>query len=521
MNIIQKIRAKEAQFAELPAIIEPDRSWTYAEFYGRVDRLANALIALGVRKGDVLLCWLPNIREALETELACLQIGAIWVTLNAGLTWPEVEQAVHSTEPAVIVTSASLFTRIQPSSADIEQALERTPFVVQGTRTSGTTLGPVTPFEQAIESGAPVKPDVDVSEQDVARLRYTSGTTGAAKAAILSHRVYLGSLANLQEHLHSLSEDDRVLHAAPLTHATAALSYPILAAGGANVILPAFDPETVLETIERHRITTMFAVPTMLQRLAAAPSINARDVSSIRTISYGGAPMPEEKLLPLIEKLGPVFMQIYGLTEALHPVTCLQRQEHFKGNPKLGSAGRLTRSCQIRIVDDNGNDLEDGSVGEFTIKGPITFSGYWRDPEETAKTLRDGWVASGDLGFRDADGYYWIVDRKKNVIISGGFNVYASEVEAVLAAHPAVLEAAVIGMPHEDWGETVHAIVQRREDEPLSEAELLAWCRKRLAGYKTPKGVTFIRNPLPRNSAGKIARNDVLDLIEPADPARR
>jgi long-chain acyl-CoA synthetase len=230
--------------------------------------------------------------------------------------------------------------------------------------------------------------------------------------------------------------------------------------------------------------------------------------------------MPADRLLPLLDRLGPGFMQIYGLTEALHPVTCLRREEHVPGNPKLGSAGTLTSSCRIRIVDDAGNDMPDGEVGEWLIKGPITFDGYWLDPAETERTLRDGWVASGDLGYRDAEGYYWIVDRKKNVIISGGFNVYAAEVEAVLAGHPAVAEVVVVGLTHEDWGEAVHAVIHPNDGAPLTETDLIAWCRQRLAGYKTPKGITFADAPLPRNSAGKILRRHAAAMAAESRSAR-
>lgn len=513
MNVVQRVRERQHEFAHRPAVIESDRTWTYAQFYDRVDCLSNALLALGLRKGDILLCWLPNIREALETELACLQTGIVWVTLNAGLTWPEVEDVLRSTNPAAFVTNPVLLQNAKPTDVEIEQLLARTQLILQDGDVNPHLFANQVLFEEAIVDSLPDRPRFEAAETDIARLRYTSGTTGAARAAILLHGAYIGSLTNLEEHLHPLDTTDCVLHAAPLTHASAALAYPILRAGGANVIAPGFDPATVLESIERHRITTMFAVPTMLHRLAAHPDFHTRDLSSIRTISYGGAPMPVEKLAPLLNRLGPVFMQIYGLTEALHPVTCLQRHEHYAGNPKLGSAGKRTSTCQIRIVDDSGIDLETGSVGELLIKGPITFDGYWRS-EDTKETLRDGWVASGDLGYVDADGYYWIVDRKKNVIISGGFNVYASEVEAVLSTNPAVAEVAVIGLPHEDWGEAVHAVVNLHHDSRVSETELIAWCRQHLAGYKTPKGVTFIDAPLPRNSAGKMLRRDIPALLD-------
>ncbi len=224
--------------------------------------------------------------------------------------------------------------------------------------------------------------------------------------------------------------------------------------------------------------------------------------------------MPIDRLAPLITRLGPVFMQIYGLTEALHPVTCLKHLEHRVGNPKLGSIGTLTSSCRIRIAGDAGDELPDGEVGEIMIQGPIAFDGYWHDAEATAESLKDGWVASGDLGYRDGDGYYWIVDRKKDVIISGGFNVYTQEVEHVLCEHPSVAECAVVGVPHAEWGEMVCAAVYLHDGRDSAEPEILGWCRRSLAGYKTPKSVLVFASPLPRNSAGKIVKKEIVRMIE-------
>jgi acyl-CoA synthetase (AMP-forming)/AMP-acid ligase II len=479
---------------------------THSQLWYRVDRLSNALIMAGLRKGDRLLAWLPNAYQAIETELACLQVGGVWVTLNAALTWPEVSAVIVSTEPRLFVLSASLEPKIPAANPEVRRMLDQTTTFVVG----GDPLGDGRfDYESTLRAGSAQRPQVSVGPDDLLRLRYTSGTTGKAKAAMIAHAAYLASLETMLSELPPLSPADRVLHAAPLTHASAAYMYPMLWCGGANVIVPKFEAGPALEIIERERISILFAVPTMLHRFGESAALKSRNLSSLRSVSYGAAPTPPEVLRPMLERLPGKLLHIYGLTEALHPVTTLKREEHVPGNPKLGSIGKPTILCELRVVKDDGGDAEAGEVGELWVRGPITMRGYWRDPEGSAEVMRGEWITTGDVGYRDAEGYYWIVDRKKDVIISGGFNVYSSEVEAVLMEHASVLEAAVIGVPHPDWGEEVHAVVTLRPGASADEAVLIAHCRARLAGYKTPKGVTIWEGGLPRNSTGKVLKSDL------------
>jgi acyl-CoA synthetase (AMP-forming)/AMP-acid ligase II len=294
------------------------------------------------------------------------------------------------------------------------------------------------------------------------------------------------------------------LHAAPLTHASGALVFPILAAGGTNVLLPDFDVPTVLATIEDFEITTMFCVPTMLQRLFLCDAAKDSDLSSLRTISYAGAATPIDTLREVIFLLGPRLMQIYGLTEATHPITTLTREEHYADNPKLGSIGKLTPNCDLRIVVGI-----DETVGELFARGTNCMDGYWRDDVATHETIIDGWVATGDLGYQDEEGYFWVVDRKKDVIISGGFNVYSAEIEHVLMSNPIVVEAAVVGIPDAAWGEAVHAVVTVLDTGAITSESLRSWCRERLAGYKTPKRISIIDGTLPKNRSGKILKSKI------------
>ncbi|MCH7909859.1 MAG: AMP-binding protein, partial [Candidatus Hydrogenedentes bacterium] len=245
------------------------------------------------------------------------------------------------------------------------------------------------------------------------------------------------------------------------------------------------------------------------QRLSASPQFRTRDLSSLRTVAYGGAPMSVEKLTPAIECLGTALLQIYGLTEALHPVTTLKREEHWVGNPNLDSIGTPTAINHVKLVDKSGAEIHDERVGEIHVRGANVMDGYWNAPGATDEVLRNGWLATGDLGYRDKNGYFRIVDRKKDVVISGGFNVYTAEVESVLNCHPAVAEAAVIGIPHDEWGESVHAIVVRTPETQATPDELLAHCRSRLSKFKVPKNVSFHDGPLPKSGAGKILKQEL------------
>jgi len=509
-NVIEAVRSRAAEHASRVAVIDGSVRLTHAELWQRVDQLSNAFIMAGLRKGERLLAWLPNAYQAIEAELACLQSGGVWVTLNAALTWPEVAAMIASTEPRLFVVSKALTAKIPAGNADAQRILDQMTTLVVG----GDPLGLGSfDYESALRAGARERPRVEVGPEDLLRLRYTSGTTGTAKAAMIAHSAYLASLETMLSELPDLTPADRVLHASPLTHASAAYMYPMLWCGGASVLVAKFDADEVLEIIERERITIMFAVPTVLYRFGESKAFQTRDLSSLRSVSYGAAPTPPEVLKPVLARLPGKLLHIYGLTEALHPVTTLKREQHVPGNRRLGSIGKPTILCEMRVAKEDGSDAGVDEVGEFWVRGPITMRGYWRDPEGSAELMRGEWIATGDLGYCDAEGYYWIVDRKKDVIISGGFNVYSSEVEAVLMEHPAVLEAAVIGVPHQDWGEEVHAVVGLKPGMKVDEAGLIAHCRERLAGYKTPKAVTVMEDGLPRNSTGKVLKSRLGEIL--------
>jgi acyl-CoA synthetase (AMP-forming)/AMP-acid ligase II len=507
-TVVDRVRDRASSFLDNVAILEGDRTLTYAELFDRVDRLSHALASLGLGKRDGVLAFLPNAHEAIECELAALQSGLAWVTLTARLTWAEVRGVVVACAPRLLVTTPE-------GAAKIAQGLTVLPLepMPQLIVTGGSPVtAPALRYEELLGAHRPMRPTAEVGAEDVARLRYTSGTTGGAKAAVLPHRVYHASLENLLHELGPVTAEDRVLHVAPLTHGSGALVYPVLHAGGTNVLEGHFDAESVLSSIERHHISLMFTVPTMLSRIVSAPGMDARDLSSLRALIYGGAPMPEAQLDVAVRKIGRALFQIYGMTEAPWPITTLRPEDHRIGNPRLRSVGRGAPGCEVRTVDAERRALGVNATGEIEVRGSNVMSGYLADEAGTRAVLRDGWLATGDLGRLDEDGYLFIVGREKDVIISGGFNVYAAEVEAALSAHDGVLEAAVVGLPHDDWGELVAAVVVPRAGAHLTVADIDALARSRLSGYKCPRRIEIVTF-LPKNASGKIQKSEIVRLL--------
>lgn len=505
-TVIDLVRANAERFAGLPAIIDGERRWTHAELWDRVDRLSQGLAALGAGKGDIVMAWLPNAGQAIECELAALQSGFIWVSLNLRVTWGEAIGMLKSAPPKILIVSSESFERLErdhPSLTGARLVVSHEAGTVE--EEAGAHPEGVIDYEALIAGSEARRPAVEIADTDIARLRYTSGTTGSAKAAVLPHRVYKASLKNLQHELHAMDTNDRVLHAAPLTHASGAMMFPVLAAGGANVMMRRFDADETLRLIERAKITTMFIVPTMIQRLISSPLFEATDLSSLRSVMYGGAPIPVERLEPLIERIGPALIHILGMTEAPYPICTLQREEHWIGNPKLGCIGRPTTICEVKLVDEDGHEVKSGEVGEILIRGENVMDGYWNDEEATRAVLKDGWLASGDLAVKDEDGDLRIVDRKKDVIITGGFNVYPKELEERLAQFDEVAEVAVVGHPHRDWGEMVVAYLVPQPGSTIDVEKIEAWAHRELSAYKRPKEIRVV-DELPKNPSGKIMK---------------
>jgi acyl-CoA synthetase (AMP-forming)/AMP-acid ligase II len=341
------------------------------------------------------------------------------------------------------------------------------------------------------------------------RLGYTGGTTGASKAVVLSQRSEHAEITNyLVDLVPDIGRGDVMLHAAPVTHASGSFFLPHLVRGAHNVVIPSFTPGTYLEELERREPATTFLVPTMLAMVLDDPSIDDVRIPRLRNLCYGASPIAPSTVVRAQEVFGKVLTQTYGQSEAPMTITLLRPDEH----DRVGSAGRPYSMVEVRVVDSHDNAVPAGASGEVVARGQILMSGYWQRPVETAETLRGGWLHTGDVGQFDDDGFLYLLDRMNDVIISGGFNVYPREVEDCLVGHPAVREAAVVGVPDERWGEVVQAVVSTRE--PVAAEDLMEWARDKLAGYKRPRAVIF-RDDLPKSSAGKILRRTVREQLTP------
>ncbi|HWU06166.1 MAG TPA: long-chain fatty acid--CoA ligase [Streptomyces sp.] len=462
------------------ALVQGDVQLTYGELHARATRLAHHLRRLGVRPGDRVAHLGPNRPSFLEVLFAAGQLGAVFVPLNTRLAEPELRHCLVDSGAGVLV-----------HTPEFEE------FAASCALPHRVATGPG--LEDELAACEPVPIDVPVSHSDNALIMYTSGTTGRAKGAVLTHgNLIWNSLNTLVDA--EFGADVVTLLSAPLFH-TAALNMtclPTVLKGGTLVLEEAFSPRRTLDLIERHRVTVMFGVPAMYQQIAVEPRFDGADLSSVRMLMCGGAPVPEA-LIRAYQRRGLSFIQGYGMTEA-SPGVCLLDAEHALDKP--GSAGLPQFFSDVRIVDPAGRNA---SRGELLVEGPNVMRGYWNLPEETAAALQDGWFRSGDIALADEDGYVTIVDRAKDMIISGGENIYPAEVEKTLHEHPAVSDCAVIGVPDEKWGEVPRAVVVLSPGTDVSADDILAFLHGRLARYKIPKSLV-LTDALPRSGTGKLLK---------------
>ncbi len=475
-------------------VVEGDVRTTYAQFGRRCDQLAWALQTdLGVRPGDRVAWLCGNTHELLEAYYGVLLAGAVLLPLNIRLSAPELRFILDDSG------AAALFRH--PAQVD------------PGHPVPTTVLGP--DYEQLLAaqpSEAPPPPDVD--ERAPAELFYTSGSTGRPKGALLSHRaLYLHAVHNALTM--ALTGDDVVLHTIPLFHVNGwGTPHYVTALGGVHVMLPHFDPAEVLRLIEAERVTRLFVVPTMMRAILDEPSLAARDTSSLVQASIGGAPAGPGLLAEAEAQLGCECICGYGMTESSPTLTrSLDKPGEPKSPARRATTGLPIVGVDVRVRDDRGQEVPwDGrSVGEICARSNHIMIGYLNRPEETAEALRDGWLHTGDMGVVDPDGYVTIVDRRKDLIVSGGENISSVEVEKALDEHPAVLESAVVGVADDRWGEVPRAFVALRSGATVTEEELVAWVQSRLARFKAPKRVVFLAE-LPKGGTGKIQKNALRDL---------
>jgi fatty-acyl-CoA synthase len=472
------------------ALIHGGTSLTYAQLYDRTTRLAHALRARGVRRGDRIAYLGPNHPSYLETLFAAGTLGAVFVPLNTRLAGPEIAfQLADSGAKALVYgpSHAGLVAGL-PGDTDVRAYVE-----VGAEYEKAVTAAPGEPIDE------PVTPD------DTCIIMYTSGTTGRPKGAMLTHGNLTWNAVNVLVD-HDLIADERALVSAPLFHTAGLnmLTLPVLLKGGTCVLVEAFDPNATFDLIEQHRITFMFGVPTMFEQVARHPRWHEADLSSLRILTCGGSPV-STPLIVAYQERGLTFLQGYGMTEA-SPGTLFLDAEHAVS--KAGSAGVPHFFSDVRVVRPDLTPVDVGETGEIIVRGPNVMPGYWGLPEETAASFADGWFRSGDAARIDEDGYVHIVDRIKDMIISGGENIYPAEIEDQLLAHPDIVECAVIGVPDEKWGEVPRAVVVPREGASLDPDEVLASLAGRLAKYKIPKSVV-LADELPRTASGKLLKSRV------------
>ncbi|MGW2741610.1 o-succinylbenzoate--CoA ligase [Streptomyces sp. NPDC001450] len=468
------------------ALVHGDRSTDYRTLHTRTSRLARVLRARGVRRGDRVAYLGPNHPAYLETLFAAGLLGAVFVPLNTRLAGPELAYQLADSGARVLVHA--------PSRTVLPDAPEVRTYVEVGAE-----------YEELLTSADDGPIDEPVTPDDTCIIMYTSGTTGRPKGAMLTHGNLTWNAINVLVDT-DLTADERALVCAPLFHTAGLnmLTLPVLLKGGTCVLVESFDPHATFDLVERHRITFMFGVPTMFERIARHPRWPAADLSSLRILTCGGSPVPTP-LIATYQQRGLTFLQGYGMTEAA-PGTLFLDAEHAVS--KAGSAGVPHFFSDVRVVRPDLTPVDVGETGEVVVRGPHVMSGYWGLPEESAASFAAGWFRSGDAARVDADGYVHIVDRMKDMIISGGENVYPAEIEDLLLAHSGVAECAVIGVPDDKWGEVPRAVVVPEAGVDLDPDEVLASLAGRLAKYKIPKSLV-VADELPRTASGKLLKSRV------------
>lgn len=494
-------------FSQKEAVVCEGDRFTYGEFADRVYRLANGLSRLGIGKSGKVAIVHANCHVFLEAYYSVAVIGAVLVPINYRLSPREIAFILEDSESQLLITSPD-FEPIVEEVRGSGQGVSEVLFSGRG--------GPYEAFLSR-SSGEP-PPPVSMDGNDLAQIYYTSGTTGRPKGVMLSHSNVashaLGTIAELH-----LTDSDVWIHVAPMFHlADAWATWAITWVGATHVMIPHFEPKKVLETIERERVTLTNMIPTTLNLLINEPGVDRYDFSSLRVLLSGGAPIAPDVVRRIIQTFGCDYIQTYGMTETSPYLTMSILKDHLKGLPYeeqlkyKSKTGREFIGVELKVVREDGTEVDpdDQEVGEIIVKGDIVTPGYWKLPEETRKAIRKGWLYTGDMAVIDGEGYVTIVDRKKDMILTGGENVYSTEVEYVLYKHPAVLEAAVVGVPDEKWGEAVKAVIVLRKGQTVTEQEIIDFCREDLAHYKSPKFVDFV-DSLPRTGSGKIHKKNIRD----------
>ncbi len=487
------------------ALVFEDRRYTYLDFDKRTDRLANALSSAGINKQGKVAQLLFNCSELVEAYFAVCKLGAVNVPLNFRLKGPEILYQITNSETSLIIFGEEFTAVID----EIRSEIPGVTFVCVGANVPDFAR----PFEELLDSGEDRPVGVTVHDDDPAFIMYTSGTTGKPKGAVLTHKNQMMNVLNCTIELLKVAPgmgNDRVQFVAPLFHEAAlAFALVVLSQGAALCIQKYFIPEAVAAQIQDEKLTATLLIPVMTTLLMNMVDLSKYDTSTLKYYISGAAILPTETRKQIYDAFpGILLFDVFGQTE-MSPVSCMLKPED--GRRKVASVGRPVVNVEVKVFDDNDREVPVGHVGEIVYRGPTVMKEYYRNPEATAETLRNGWFHSGDLVKKDEEGFVYVVDRKKDMIISGGENVYAAEVEDVLYENPKILEAAVIGSFDDTWGEMVMAVVVPKEGVELTEDEVVDWCGERLAGYKKPRRIAFM-DALPRNAAMKVLKFELREM---------
>jgi len=509
MNVGTFLTKSALTFPDNLAIAHGPKKLTYSQFNARANKLANALARLGIRKGENIAVLTYNYPETLESIFACFKAGIGSCPINFRLHPKEFGFIIDHCEAKAVVISEEF----NESILEVRDMMPNVKYIITIKGASGELLD----YEELLANETDVFADVDVEPDNLAWLFYTSGTTGQPKGAMLTHRNLIAMSMNFYADMCSIGPDDAVLHAAPISHGSGLYAIPNVAKASANIILASksFDPELVFKTIEEYKITNMFAAPTMVKMMIDSPAVDKYDHSTMKCLNYGGAPMYVEDLKKGIKKLGPCLVQLFGQGESPMTITYLPVRDHVAEGTdlqmhRLASAGIQRTDVDVKIFDENDNELPLGEQGEIVCRSDIVMKGYWRNPESSTQTLAKGWLHTGDIGYIDEYGYLFIMDRSKDMIISGGENIYPREIEEVLTRHPAVKEVAVIGVPDPKWGEAIKAVVSLEPGVSSTEKDLIDYCTENMARYKRPKSIDII-DDLPKSNYGKILKRELRD----------
>jgi long-chain acyl-CoA synthetase len=500
MNSFAFLEKSARQWPDTVALLQGEESYTYREFRDRALAIGGNLRALGCEAGDRVAFCLANSPRIMEVIYGCFAAGLVVVPVNARL---------HAREMAYIVANSG--AKILIHGTEFAEGIAEHADLFSGLTHRITTDA----FDTLLNLANALSHSVDAAPEDICWLFYTSGTTGKPKGAIWNHRMVRCVIMNYLADLHNIQPGEMVLHCAPMSHGSGIIALPAVARGATNAMTEtaSFDVDHLQATVARLKVSHIaFMAPTQIIKLLDDHVPGQHDLSSLRAICYGGAPIYVDQLKQAMAIFGPVFVQLYGQGEAPITITGLTKAAHQtlldRGDSRIGSAGQVRTDVEAHCVDGDDNPLPAGQAGEVVARGDVVMPGYWNDLAASADALRGGWLHTGDIGYFDDQGYLFLLDRAKDMVISGGNNVYPREVEEVIILHPKVADCVVFGIPDEYWGEAVHAVVVPKDGETLTAQEIIIFCGDHMAGYKKPKAVDFVGD-LPVSGYGKILRREV------------